>query len=350
MPRAPESDAARARRRARIRRGWPAHLATWAIRLGVLPLLALPAPISLWVGRRFGELVWHLAPARRRIARENLRIAFGEGLSARERDRIGRESVRRFAMTLVEGLLLPRWIRTGRLEGLVRETPGFAAATARHEAGGAIIFFSGHFGAWEVGARHLVRRGWRLGVPYRSTKNEVLQEWIVRTRAIAGPEQFHRRGALRAMMRLLRDGAAVGMFIDQHERSGILVDFFGRPAATVPTVGLLAERTGAEVWFQMARRVIPGRAYDFVLDGPFAIPAGGSEEDRIRAWTQVATAHVEARVREDPADWLWIHRRWRPTAAERDAVPLSATSGAAPAASTAAEAIDTMPRARRARR
>jgi len=311
MARAPESAEERARRKARESRGPLAHASAWAIRIAVSPLRWIPAPAALWIARRFGEIVWALAPERRRIADANLRLAFGERYGARDRARIGRESLRRFAMTIVEGVLLPGWIARSRLARVCGELPGTAEAFDRHRRGRAIIFFTGHLGAWEVGARHLVRRGWRIGLPYRGTKNDVLQDWIVRTRAIAGPEQFPRKGALRPLLRFLREGAAVTMFLDQNERDGIFVDFFGHPAATVPTVGLLAERTGAEVWFQVARRLVPGRLYRLHCDGPLEIPAGGSEEERIRAWTQAASRRIEAEIRERPADWLWIHRRWR---------------------------------------
>lgn len=308
---APESAEARARRKAREKRGPLAHVSAWAIRLAVAPLRWLPVPLALWIARRLGDLAWAVAPARRRIADENLRIAFGTRYSPRDRARIGRESLRRFAMTIVEGVLLPGWIASGRLERVCDETAGATEAFERHRRGEPIIFFAGHHGAWEVGARHMVRRGMRVGLPYRSTKNEVLQDWIVRTRAIAGPEQFPRKGALRPLLRLLAEGAAVTMFLDQNERDGIFVDFFGRPAATVSTVGLLAERTGAAVYFQGVRRYAPGKSYRLICDGPLSIPEGGTPQERILAWTQLATDRLEAQIRESPADWLWIHRRWR---------------------------------------
>ncbi len=322
-----ESEQARARRRERERRGFRAQVAAWAIRITVAPLRIVPVPVAFFIGRRFADFLWLFLPSRRRIADENLRTAFGEQLSARDRARIGRESVRRFSMTLVEGVLLPGWIRTGRLERVAEAGAGNAEAFARQQRGEPIIFFSGHFGPWEVSARQLVRLGWRIGLPYRSTKNEVLQDWIVRTRAIAGPEQFPRKGALRPLMRLLKEGAAVTMFLDQNERGGLFVDFFGRPAATVTTVGVLAERTGAAVYLQVPRRVVPGQKYRVDFEGPLTIPDGGTTEERIHAWTQLATARIEARIRENPAEWLWIHRRWR----------------SRPLASTPSEPAGTMP-------
>ena len=301
----------RARRRARERRGWPAHLQAWGIRAFFCLFHFVPAPVALWCARRLGDLAWFSLPSRRRIAIANLTRAFGDQYTPRERARIGRRSLGRFAMTIIEGVLLPRWIASGRLEGLVEDAPTVAAARARHDRRQPIIFFAGHLGAWEVGVRHLVRDGWRIGVPYRSTKNEVLQDWIVRNRAIAGPEQFHRKGALRPMVRLLAEGGAVTMFLDQNERNGIFVDFFGHPAATVGTVGVLAERFDAEVHFQWVRRHVPGRRYSIEFRGPITIPPGGTTEERVRAWTQEATRRIEHAIREDPEDWLWIHRRWR---------------------------------------
>ncbi len=300
----------RHRRRSR-RRGLVAHLSTLCIRVILTPLVIVPPGIALFCARRFGDLIWWLLPQRRRIADRNLRTAFGDRFSRRERAKIGRRSVENFAMTIIEGVLLPGWIRSGKLAHLVSEGPGVSRVLPIHLRGEPIIFFAGHIGAWEVGVRHLVRRGWRIGVPYRSTKNEVLQDWIVRNRAIAGPEQFHRKGALRALVRLLREGAAVTMFLDQNERHGEFVDFFGVPAATVSTVGLLAERIGAPVYMQIVRRIQPGSKYRIEFEGPLSIDSGGSHEERIRSWTQAATRRIEEKIREKPEDWLWIHDRWR---------------------------------------
>ncbi len=309
--RSPEEESARERRRARQRRGPLAHVASWLIRGAFVPFRLVPPALALFFARRLGDFFWWILPSRRKIANENLLRAFGDLYSPKERARIGRESVQRFAMTIVEGTLLPGWIRSGHLAEIVREGPGVAEAFERHRRGEPIIFFAGHIGPWEVIVRHFKRRGWRIGVPYRSTKNEVLQDWIVRTRAIEGPEQFPRRGALRPMVRLLRDGAAVTMFLDQNERNGIFVDFFGHPAGTVPTVGVLAERCQGAVYFQRLRRLTPGKQYTVDFEGPLTIAPGGTPDERIHAWTRAATARIEGAIREKPSDWLWIHRRWR---------------------------------------
>lgn len=320
---------ARERRKRRERRGIVAHLSAWLIRLIAIPFRVLPVPIACFAARRFADVLWTLAGSRRRVADENLRIAFGERLSDVDRRRIARESVRRFAMTLLEGLRLPGWIRTGRIDRMTTDGPVYDEALEAHRAGRPIIFFTGHMGSWEVGIRRLVRGGWRIGVPVRPTKNEVLQDWIERNRAIEGPEQFRRKGAARPLLRILRSGGAVTMFLDQNERNGIFVDFFGRKASTIPTVGVLAERTGALVYFQVARRVVPGRRYDIRFDGPLTIPDGGTTEERIAAWTQAATARLESAVRENPADWFWVHRRWRTRPPEeRGAAPVDGSSPA----------------------
>ena len=306
-----DSHRGRRRRRRSRRRGVFAHLSTLFIRLSLTPLLIAPPGFALFCARRLGDLIWWLLPQRRRIADRNLRRAFGDRFSRRERSKIGRRSVENFAMTIVEGVLLPGWTRSGRLTRLVSEGPGVSKVLPIHLRGDPIVFFAGHLGAWEVGVRHLVRVGWRIGVPYRSTKNEVLQDWIVRNRAIEGPEQFHRKGALRSLVRLLREGAAVTMFLDQNERHGEFVDFFGIPAATVSTLGLLAERIGAPVYLQIVRRIQPGSKYRIEFEGPLSIDSGGSHEERVHAWTQAATRRIEEKIREKPDDWLWIHDRWR---------------------------------------
>ena len=84
--------AARARRRARQRRGWGARISAAVLVLFLTSFRWLPVSVALFGARRLGSLAWWLLPSRRQIADENLQIAFGDRLSPRERRRIRRHA------------------------------------------------------------------------------------------------------------------------------------------------------------------------------------------------------------------------------------------------------------------
>ncbi|MBL0159868.1 MAG: lysophospholipid acyltransferase family protein [Bryobacterales bacterium] len=108
-------------------------------------------------------------------------------------------------------------------------------------------------------------------------------------------------------MAALHRNEAVGILIDQTVTPdrGIFIDFFGRPACVDSAFARLAARTGAAV--------IPGYAlwsdeesrYILHFDPP--VPITGD----VQADTQAIHARLESAIRRHPAQWLWIHRRWK---------------------------------------
>ena len=108
-------------------------------------------------------------------------------------------------------------------------------------------------------------------------------------------------------------GSRLGILIDQRVRrdDGILVPFFGRDAVTTPVLARLSMRTGAPV--------VP--IFGFMEAGgrwriAFREPIGpesesGADEARAAALTARYLAVVEHEIRQRPAEWLWLHDRWK---------------------------------------
>jgi KDO2-lipid IV(A) lauroyltransferase len=99
--------------------------------------------------------------------------------------------------------------------------------------------------------------------------------------------------------------------IDQDARgSGIFVPFFGRPSSTIPTVGTLHLRTGAAVVATFSYPEEDGGWRINYERLTFPGLTGDRERDVLRI-TEETTAILEARIRERPELWLWMHRRWK---------------------------------------
>jgi KDO2-lipid IV(A) lauroyltransferase len=156
----------------------------------------------------------------------------------------------------------------------------------------------------------------------RPLDNPKLHGLLEAIRTSNGNEVVYRRGAVRKALRLLADGKAVGILIDQHMTSAdaIYVDFFGRPAATTSTLAALAIRTGAPV-IPLFAFPLPGGRYRMIYEHPVAPPPPDSQ-DAVREFTQRCTDVLEMHVRRHPELWLWMHRRWRDAPdASLDAAP-----------------------------
>src|SRR5207247_7549446 len=132
------------------------------------------------------------------------------------------------------------------MRGLI-EFEGEERARAAYAQGKGVLFFTGHFGYWEV---HAIGHGLELqpiGVLARALDNPMLNMLLEQVRSKTGNWLIYRQGAVRKVLRALGAGQGVAMLIDQHLHSpdAIYVDFFERPAATTSMLAALALRTGA---------------------------------------------------------------------------------------------------------
>jgi KDO2-lipid IV(A) lauroyltransferase len=146
----------------------------------------------------------------------------------------------------------------------------------------------------------------------RPMNNPYVERYLARLRCRSGNRVLHKRRAVRGILEALRDGRTVGMVIDQNYRgtNPFFVDFFGRAAATTPTLGMLAARTGASVVpvFCWPR---PDGGYRIVYLPEVRLePSGDRGADAYRL-TAHCTKLIEEQIRSRPDLWSWMHRRWR---------------------------------------
>jgi len=285
------------------------HGAEYAL-VSVVAALVRPLPMSTVrsVGEVFGRLVYRLAGSRRRIALDNIARAMPE-LSAADRARIVRGVFEHFARMTLELIRFGRLTREEMLALI--EIEGEEHVQRAYASGRGLIFFSAHFGYWEM--QGLVNPlCWRpISVLARPLDNTRLHEMLERIRTLTGNTVIYRQGAVRKVLRALAANSGVAILIDQHLQSpdAVLVEFFGRAAATSSMVAALAARTGAAV-LPAFGGPLPGGRYRFVYEPPIDPPADDSPES-LRDFTQRCSDRIEAHVRSHPDLWLWMHRRWR---------------------------------------
>ena len=254
----------------------------------------------------------------RRIAEQNLATAFPVR-PPRERRAIARRAFLHFGRLLLE---LLKFSTLTRAELLARvEFDGEEHARLAYSHGKGVLFFTGHFGYWEL---HAIAHGLQIepiGVLARALDNAPLNSVLEEIRQRTGNTVIYRQGTIRRVMRMLHAGHGVALLIDQHisGRDAIYVDFFERPAATTSALAALALRTGAPVVPVFALPSGAGR-YRMIYEHPVEPPRADSEQ-AIRDFTQRCTDVLEMYVRRHPELWLWMHRRWRDSGSALDGVP-----------------------------
>jgi KDO2-lipid IV(A) lauroyltransferase len=254
-------------------------------------------------------LFYRLVPRQRLIAAYNLRRAFPEK-SDDEIVRISREVYRNLGIVAAKFFDIPR-ITKENIGELV-EVEGLEHCHKALEKGLGVLFFTAHFGNWELAAAAVSLLVKPIGVIYRPLDSALLDRIVLRGRSATGNILIPKERAMRAMLRHLKQNGILGILIDQNVAwyEGVFVDFFGRPACTTNGLALLALHTGAPVLPGFMARLPDGR-YRLVLGPEVEIANTGDHDADILANTQRFTKVIEETVRRYPEQWLWIHQRWK---------------------------------------
>ena len=195
----------------------------------------------------------------------------------------------------------------------VAEVCGWEFVQAAQARGKGILFLTPHLGCFEITAQYYSAFG-QITVLYRPPKQESLQQMILAGRK---RQQLHLAPAdlsgVRALIKALKKGEAVGMLPDQAPKmgEGAWLDFFGRPAYTMTLAARLSE-TGATVLMAWGERLPDGRGYRLHFH-----PPGQPLEGDTLARAQQINHEIEALIRQCPAQYLWGYNRYkRPAGAE----------------------------------
>lgn len=247
-----------------------------------------------------------------RVARDNLAAALPE-YDAAERQRILLGVWENLGRTFCE---LPHLGRIGRdtQAGPGWSLQGLDVVQALRAEGGPIIFFGGHIANWEIWGRVASEMGFiPNGLIYRAPSNAHADLVLARLRHDVNPHGtlWFPKGAAgaRQAMAHLKAGHALLMLTDQKMNDGIEARFFGLPAMSPPALAALALRYDAKVVPATCRRVGPAR-FVMRVQPPLVLPHSGNRNADIAALTQAVNDTLEAQIRAEPAQWLWLHRRW----------------------------------------
>lgn len=279
-----------------------------AVRVVAALVSLLPMRVVRRVGAWLGRFAYAVDREHRGTALDNLAAAF-PSRTDRERRALARAMFAHFGSLLLELLKFanytPDQMRAAvELEGQERALQAYGQQRG-------VLFFTGHFGYWEIHAVAEPLHNHPISVLARPLDNVRLNEMLERIRTRTGNSVIYRQGAVRKILRELAANHGVALLIDQHLHTpdAVYVDFFRRPAATTSALAALALRTGAPVIPVFALPLPRGR-YRLVYEHPVDPPRADTA-DAVREFTQRCTDVLEMYVRRHPELWLWMHRRWR---------------------------------------
>lgn len=278
------------------------HLLEYAAaRFVVATLEWFPLPVASRLARFYAGLLDRAIPRLRRTAYRNIGIALPDANPEVLTDAVY-SSVARLLLAIAR---FPR-IRRNNIDQWIRYD-GLHHFTEAKRRGKGVLFATAHFGNWELSAFAHGMLSEPMHVVVRPLDNAYIDRMVETRRQLSGNRIIEKKDAARAILRALGRNEAVGVLIDQNVGldEGVFIPFFGIPACVGTAFARIANRTGAAV--------IPGYAvwsnaeqkYILRFD-PIVELTGDEVEDTARIH-----ARLEAAIRANPDQWLWIHRRWK---------------------------------------
>lgn len=282
--------------------------------IGFFRLLGLEGASA--VGGFIGRQIFYRVSVMNR-ARENLKAAYPEK-SVEELETIIRDMCDNLGRTVAEYAHLDK-IRLDGPDPRIT-VPNVAISDAVVAGGKGVMFISGHFANWEVMPFAATQRGYEGGEVYRPQNNPYVDRWLVKQRAKNGPKDQISKGAqgTRRIFTLLRRGKSIFLLVDQKTNEGLPVPFFGRDAMTTPAPASLALKLGA-VLLPVSNERHGGPRFTMKVYPPIDFTPSGDHDRDVLELTRLINLAIEKAVRENPSQWLWLHRRW-PTSREQDQV------------------------------
>jgi KDO2-lipid IV(A) lauroyltransferase len=277
-----------------------ALLLVWLLHF--LPLRMLAA-----LGHGLGVLLYLLPTERRRVALANLALCFPD-LDARARHRLARAHFAAFTRSVLDrGIAW--WSSRERLLRVVT-VQGWENLAATK--GRPVVLLAPHFVGLDIGAQRLAAEHSAVSM-YSRQKSPVFDAFLLAKRNRFGSATLvSRQEGLRPVLRAMRAGLPLYYLPDMDfgARDSVFVPFFGVPAATLPTLARIVRLTGAVVVPCITEQLPRGAGYLVRLYPPWENFPGPGEVDDI-AGARSMNAFIEARVAEMPAQYFWLHKRFK---------------------------------------
>lgn len=269
-----------------------------------------PIAVSTWIARRIGDIIFLLLVRRRKVALENLTIAFGNSKSNAQKMNIARETFRHLATSLMEFFRLPKFVK--KSEGHVRLIGTEHLDRAFERGKGAILVMS-HLGPWEYLVFLSYFKKYPTLVLGKLIRNPYFYRWIKSLRNLMDLRSLDKTDGIREILSQLKQNHLVAIAIDQWAGSdGIWTNFFNLATSTTALPARLARKTGCALIPACCIRLACGK-YEIHVEPEVAVEKGpdDTKEGWVRTTTERLNSILEEQIRAFVTQWAWTHRRWK---------------------------------------
>ena len=258
----------------------------------------LPLKIASILGGFLGVIVYHVTPRRNKIALKNMEFAYPDKPFA-WRKALLKKMWRHWGQFFAEMPHSKEWVKGAEVYG-----KDLLEQMKKDGKGGFIC--SAHFGNWEFASSYVSQNYFTLHPVYRPANNPWLEKLMFKRRAgVLIPKGS---AGVRTMLDLLKSGEHIAILCDQRLREGVEVPLFGKVAQTPAAMVTLAMKMKLPILMGKSVRQPNGH---YRMDVKKLELSDNPDFDAaVRETVARMNLVLESWIRENPEQWLWIHRRF----------------------------------------
>jgi KDO2-lipid IV(A) lauroyltransferase len=281
----------------------------WLIQALVFVTGKLPRPLVLFFYGSIGRVAYYFAKGPRERAIKNLTIVFGKEKSEAEIKAISKKMFEKLAFNLAD---VVRVYPMNTLDAFYKEVKiiGKENLDNAYAKGKGVVLLTAHIGAFEI-------LGTFIGLNYKSImvgtklKDPRLDAMIVKSRSKGGSKYVHRGENTLQLMRSLKEGRVMIILIDQDTKvKSRFVEFMGVPAATPVGATMIALKSGADIVPVIVQLDENNHQTITCMPALEVTKSGDLEKDLLDNTLRMNQA-VDAFIRKDPSQWVWMHERFK---------------------------------------
>ena len=262
-----------------------------------------------------------LVGRQKKIARESLKIAFGDSKTDEEIAQIVRQCFHNLGRGMVE--MLYYLSHPNKVEQFVH-FEGQEHLDNALKQGKGVVAITAHFGNFPLMMLYCALKGYPSNSIIRPTRDQKLEKYLFRKRKESGLNTVYavpRKECVSQSLKVLRNNEVLFIPMDQNFGSagGVFVDFFGQKAATATGPVVFAKRTGALIVPMFIVRDGDSNRHKVIIEKPITLVEKETEDQTLSYNIGVITHLIEQYIRQYPHEWGWMHRRWKSKPSSPDA-------------------------------
>jgi len=262
--------------------------------------------------KTIAKLTYRFDKKHNHIINANLKLAFGDKFSQNQRDKIGIDVFYNLLQTIIGFMKRENSSKNKILKDIEFKNSYILEDALRNKR--KIIFITAHFGNWELlPIAVALKFNKKMVVVGRKLDSKLMDGVLKKNRERYGIELVYRKGAVKKLLRALKDDKMVGLLLDQHlgeKQGGVVVNFFGKKALHSPSASILARSLDALI-IPIFIETKDYKSYQITFHTPLDILKTKNKREDILKMTQAQAFITQSEIEKNPNLWFWVHKRWK---------------------------------------